>query len=392
MAINSGIVTNGYINLDTERFAKYQHGKTALVAQGGGQRGIFTAGVLDAFILANFDPFDEFFGTSAGALNLCSYLCRQHGLGKAFITELTTSQEFFNLFSYIRNKQYLGLDWALDKICAYPYKLDLDLGETSLACRQAFASVTDTSTLTDKYLPIFGPNWYQTMLATCAIPKLYSNPVTIGGREYVDGGVSASIPVQEAWRRNARAIIVIRTEPFALPEKADVKQSAATQREEIEWFRRSFGSVQGKWQSRLNRWKDDWSHFFQQQIAASQSEKGEPIRLLNGGRWLFGADNIYRLSHLIGDNFDSGLADMLMVHYQTYTLTRDFLAKPPDDTFVIQITPDGPLRSSSLLSNKKDLLADYELGVQAGNRFIAQYESLRQGRVRETLLRLDESQ
>lgn len=44
------------------------------------------------------------------------------------------------------------------------------------------------------------------------------------------------------------------------------------------------------------------------------------------------------------------------------------------------------------LAIKKNLLADYELGVQAGNRFIAQYESLRQGRVKETLLRLDESQ
>ena len=27
--------------------------------------------------------------------------------------------------------------------------------------------------------------------------------------------------------------------------------------------------------------------------------------LLNGGRWLFGADNLYRLSHLIGENFSN---------------------------------------------------------------------------------------
>ena len=38
--------------------------------------------------------------------------------------------------------------------------------------------------------------------------------------------------------------------------------------------------------------------------------------------------------------------------------------------FIVQIAPSGPLKSTSLLSNKEDLLHDYELGVEAGNRFI----------------------
>lgn len=42
--------------------------KIALVVQGGGQRGIFTAGVFDAFLEAGFDPFELYIGTSAGAL------------------------------------------------------------------------------------------------------------------------------------------------------------------------------------------------------------------------------------------------------------------------------------------------------------------------------------
>ena len=48
--------------------------KTALIAEGGGQRGIFTAGVLDAWLENNYDPFDLFIGTSAGSQNLTSYL------------------------------------------------------------------------------------------------------------------------------------------------------------------------------------------------------------------------------------------------------------------------------------------------------------------------------
>ncbi|MGR5469760.1 patatin-like phospholipase family protein, partial [Vibrio astriarenae] len=181
-----------------------------------------------------FDPFDEFYGTSAGALNLCSYLCRQHGLGKAFITELTTSPEFFNLIRYIRNKQYLGLEWALERIQDYPYKLDVDLGRKALRGRGAFAAVTNAQTLADHYLPILGNEWRDTMVATCAIPKLYQGPVAIEDQMFVDGGVSASIPVQEAWRQNARNIIVIRTEPFSASEAKSQSEIGDT---EVEWYR-----------------------------------------------------------------------------------------------------------------------------------------------------------
>jgi len=65
----SGTISDKETRADLDRLSKYIGGKNALVAQGGGQRGIFTAGVLDAFLLSNFDPFDEFYGTSAGALN-----------------------------------------------------------------------------------------------------------------------------------------------------------------------------------------------------------------------------------------------------------------------------------------------------------------------------------
>ncbi|MGR5353116.1 patatin-like phospholipase family protein [Vibrio sp. DNB22_19_2] len=373
MMRNSGIITNSYVELNVDVYEHFRRGKTALVTQGGGQRGIFTAGVLDAFLLSNFDPFDEFYGTSAGALNLCSYLCRQHGLGKAFITELTTSPEFFDLIRYIRNKQYLGLEWALERIQDYPYKLDVDLGRKALRGRGAFAAVTNAQTLADHYLPILGNEWRDTMVATCAIPKLYQGPVAIEDQMFVDGGVSASIPVQEAWRQNARNIIVIRTEPFSASEAKSQSEIGDT---EVEWYRESINSVQESWQQRVNQWKDDWSNFFQQKINIAHHSKLSGRQLLNGGRWLFGADNLYRLSHLIGENFDSGLADMLMIHYQTFELTQAFLSTPPDDTFILQLAPQQELRSSSLLSDPEALEHDYQLGLQTGLNLIQLYDQL----------------
>ncbi|GAA5645351.1 MULTISPECIES: patatin-like phospholipase family protein [Vibrio] len=373
---NSGIITDSQSLVDIDRLARYTGGKNALVAQGGGQRGIFTAGVLDAFLLSNFDPFHEFYGTSAGALNLCSFLCRQHGLGKTFITDLTTDPEFFNLFSYIRRKQYLRLDWALEKISDFPYKLDIDMGRMALGERKAMAAVTDARTFQDHYLPFLGEDWFKVLIATCAIPRLYHEEVEINGRHYVDGGVSASIPVQEAWRKGGRCIIVIRTEGSDLQPELEPAQVEVAPGE-VEWFRESFNGLQEKWQQQVDRFRADWSNFFYQRLARAKEQKKDQqhLELLNGGRWLFGADNVYRLSNLLGDKFDTGLADMLMVHYQTYALTQEFLSAPPDDCFVVQIMPDEPLKSGSLMSKPEDLQHDYELGLKAGYRFIEDYLS-----------------
>lgn len=364
---NKGVISGTQALIDTVRYARYLEGRTALIAQGGGQRGIFTSGVLDAFLLSNFDPFDIFYGTSAGALNLCAFLCRQSGLGKAFILDLTMDDQFFNLFRFIRRKQKLNLDWALDRIREYPYKLDLDLGRHALGEREAFAAVTDTTLLHDCYLPMMEDNWFDVMRATCAIPGLYSRSVQVGNHIYFDGGVSAAIPVQEAWRQAARNIVVIRTECVDQEEVAGqqsqlnspmVKQEAGMQ-----------------WQKKLGGWKKEWSEFWQEQRNRSREKKPNHrhLDLINGGRWLFGAEDVYRLSHLFGDKFDSGIADLLMVHYQTYALTQEFLSRPPDDCFIVQIVPAEPLRSSPLLSNREDLLFDYQMGLDAGYQFIQSY-------------------
>ena len=46
----------------------------ALVVEGGAMRGIFAAGVLDAFIAEDFYPFHHAIGVSAGSTNAIGYL------------------------------------------------------------------------------------------------------------------------------------------------------------------------------------------------------------------------------------------------------------------------------------------------------------------------------
>ena len=52
--------------------------KTGLVLEGGAMRGIYTAGVLDAFLEQDI-KVDGVIGVSAGAIHGCSYVSGQHG-------------------------------------------------------------------------------------------------------------------------------------------------------------------------------------------------------------------------------------------------------------------------------------------------------------------------
>ena len=72
-------------------------GSKALVVEGGGMRGIFSAGVLDAFLEMEFDPFNLYIGVSAGACNLASHLGGQYQRNYKIYTHYCTRPEFMNL-------------------------------------------------------------------------------------------------------------------------------------------------------------------------------------------------------------------------------------------------------------------------------------------------------
>lgn len=49
-----------------------------LILEGGGMRGVYTAGVLDFFLDKEIE-FKSCYGVSAGSVNACSYLSKQRG-------------------------------------------------------------------------------------------------------------------------------------------------------------------------------------------------------------------------------------------------------------------------------------------------------------------------
>lgn len=187
--------------------------KIALVCEGGGQRGIFTAGVLDEFQRARFNPFHLMLGTSAGAQNLSAVVCGQHGYARRVITRYTTSKLFFDPLRFVRGGNLIDLDWLID-ITRSEFPLAMSSAEPLFSSGREFYMCACRS---DDYTPgYFNPtadNWLDLIKASSAIPGFYRLGVNLEGISYHDGGISDAIPVREAARRGADTIVVIRTVP-----------------------------------------------------------------------------------------------------------------------------------------------------------------------------------
>lgn len=380
------------VNTFSTQLLNVKKKKIALVVQGGGQRGIFTAGVFDAFLEAEFDPFELYVGTSAGALNLSSFISRQPQFGYNFIVDYTTDNEFFNLYKYLSKQKSMNLDWALQTVApGGPLQLDIATARQVLRHRSALACATRKDTLQDIYLPMYQKDWREVLRASCAIPVIYNQPVNLRDLEWVDGGVSAAVPVIEAWQRGADLVVVVRTEPV---QNVDDEEAGTFNdwREKIETALPEYieklslnqsldkvKAIHSDLTQRFDQWKlwnDTPSDKPDLQQLEPDEDSGQIITPKNSNWRLLSSDNIERFLSITGKGKSSEIIEMINRYYRTYDELNNFLLNPPDGLKVIQIAPERSLRSRALLSDKDDLEVDYREGKVVGRQFVEHFAEI----------------
>jgi predicted patatin/cPLA2 family phospholipase len=198
-----------------------QSSESALVVEGGALRGVFSTGLLDGFLEAQFNPFDLFIGVSSGASNLAAYLAGMIGRNRNIYMDYSLRKEFISFPKFLRGGHLLDLDWLWD-ITIREVRLDLT---TIYSRKKPFICVlTDVQTGDAHYKLTKADDLEHVLKASSAMPLLYRGYPEVDGREVTDGGVADSIPVSEAIRHGARRIMVIRsrhrdyTKRHGLPE------------------------------------------------------------------------------------------------------------------------------------------------------------------------------
>jgi len=186
-------------------------GRTALVVEGGGMRGIFSSGVLDAFLLAKFDPFDLYVGTSAGACNLSSHVAGQYKRNYRLYTGPMRTRYFINLGRFLVGGHFMDLDYLWD-YCAREDPLDAAACAKNTQNKEFLAACTSVESGEAVYLRPREENWNAVLKASSAMPVLFKTPQYMDSQRLVDGGVADAVPVEEAHRRGAARIVVIRSQ------------------------------------------------------------------------------------------------------------------------------------------------------------------------------------
>ena len=182
----------------------------ALVLEGGGMRGIYTTGVLDAFLDRGL-YFDAIIGVSAGASHALSYISRQRGRARRVNVDYCRRSDYMGPLCLFREGSLFGMDLLFRKI---PYLYDLyDFESFEQNVREYYVGVTNVRTGQAEYLePRKAREILPAAMASCSLPFV-SPPIVIDGVPYLDGGIADSIPVRKILSEGHKKIVIVLTQP-----------------------------------------------------------------------------------------------------------------------------------------------------------------------------------
>ena len=185
--------------------------KIGLVLEGGGMRGLFSAGVLDALLELKELSINGIVGVSSGALFGVNYVSKQKERAVRYNKKYADDKRYMGLHSWITTGNAVNKDFAFYEL---PYKLDIFDNETfKKADTDFYVVMTNVESGKPEYVLIedaFAQMEY--LRATSALP-FASKIIEINGKKYLDGGISDSIPIDFCESLGYDKIIAVLTRP-----------------------------------------------------------------------------------------------------------------------------------------------------------------------------------
>jgi predicted patatin/cPLA2 family phospholipase len=183
--------------------------RVGLVLEGGGMRGVYTAGILEYFLESQlFFPY--VIGVSAGACNAASYLSKQKGRNKTVTIEYASDPRYISWKNYFRNRQFFGMDFIFDEIPNnhVPYHYDVFYNSPS----EFVVGTTDCLTGEPVYFKKqdYGKDLLTVLRASSSLPFI-APEVRFKDKILLDGGISDPIPLKKAQQDGFAKNIVILT-------------------------------------------------------------------------------------------------------------------------------------------------------------------------------------
>ena len=181
--------------------------------EGGGFKSVFSAGVLDAFLMNKFNPFDIYIGVSSGAMSLSYYIASQYKTYFSLSKEVSVNEEFLSYKHALSEQGYMDLKF-LTKYAKQNNPLELQNMKESIENKQFYVVATNLDNGEAVYLEPNKQNIYKCLRATSSLPFFTKGKCKINGVDLMDGAWSDPIPAKSAADFGANKIIVIRPYPL----------------------------------------------------------------------------------------------------------------------------------------------------------------------------------
>lgn len=219
----------------------------ALIVEGGAMRTIFSVGVLDTFLSHKFNLFDILIGVSAGAANIAAYLAEMKGRNYKIITEYSLNPEFISFKKFIKGGHLMDLDWMWTKTIK---EMRLDLKKIFSHNKKFIVVATSAETGKPVYLEPNEENLEHYLKVSSGLPLLYRNFLQVNDEVMVDGGFADSIPVNEAIKKGAKHIMIIRS------RKKNTKKKDSITDKLIPFFLKKYPNLQKAMRNRNHIYND----------------------------------------------------------------------------------------------------------------------------------------
>jgi predicted patatin/cPLA2 family phospholipase len=190
--------------------------RVALVIEGGGLRGVVSAGMTAAIEqLGLCDAFDEVHGSSAGAFNAAFFLAGQ----AAYLTTLYQhgfgDPRFVSMARALRGGPFFDMDHVIDHVWTRERPLRFDVVRSSGIDLHCTATDADTATIVDLTDLDTDEEIRCALRASGRLPWLAGPPVHFRGMRLLDATLAEAIPVHAAIT-TATDMLVLQTRPHGV--------------------------------------------------------------------------------------------------------------------------------------------------------------------------------
>lgn len=216
-------------------------------------RGIYTAGVLDVLMHKNIS-FPFVIGTSAGALNACSFVSNNPGRTKIVMMKYMQSPRFASVGNYLLRGYLFDFDYLFHEV---PKEVPFDWDHFNSSPIRLLCTCTSFQTGKPVYFEKGKDvEFLKAVGASASLPATIRRPVVVAGEPYCDGGPSCAIPFRKALEEGYSKLVIVCTQKKGFRKDPDPAKLPLYMRRYVDDFP-EFVEVFRHWNETYNRDMDE---------------------------------------------------------------------------------------------------------------------------------------